>query len=51
MPYPGQAVEGPRGRAGAPRRPHLPDGWLDSPYLSPDQRALLGQAESDASGG
>ena len=51
VPYPGRAVEGPRGRAGAPRRPHLPDGWLDSPYLSPDQRALLGQAESDASGG
>lgn len=51
VPYPGQAVEGPRGRAGTPKRPHLPEGWLDSPYLTEDQRGLLGQAESDVSGG
>ncbi|ETJ01864.1 MAG: Dihydrouridine synthase [Actinomyces urogenitalis DORA_12] len=49
--YPGETVEGPRGRAGTPKRPHLPDGWLDSPYLSQDQRVLLLQAESDVSGG
>ncbi len=49
--YPGEQVEGPRGRAGSPKRPHLPDGWLDSPLLSSQQRVLLLEAESDASGG
>ena len=28
-PYPGAAAEGQRGRAGTPKRPALPDGWLD----------------------
>lgn len=51
VPYPGGAVEGPRGRAGAPRRPHLPEGWLDSPHLTQAQRAELLAAESDVSGG
>ena len=51
VPYPGETVEGPRGRAGSPRRPHLPDGWLDSPCLSEEHRRLLLDAESDASGG
>nr|WP_280527869.1 tRNA dihydrouridine synthase DusB [Actinomyces trachealis] len=51
VPYPGERVEGPRGRAGSPKRPHLPDGWLDSPVLSAEQRALLLDAESDVSGG
>ena len=51
VPYPGGAVEGPRGRAGAPRRPHLPEGWLDSPHLTQAQRAELLTAESDVSGG
>ena len=51
VPYPGAAVEGPRGRAGAPKRPHLPEGWLDSHYLSDEHRAALGEAESDVSGG
>ena len=51
VPYPGGAVEGPRGRAGAPRRPHLPEGWLDSPYLTQAQRAELLAAESDVSRG
>lgn len=51
VPYPGETVEGPRGRAGHPKRPHLPDGWLDSPYLSEDQREMLLEAESDVSGG
>ena len=31
--YPGAAVEGSRGRAGSPKQPHLPDGWLDSRIL------------------
>ncbi len=51
VPYPGETVEGPRGRAGRPKRPHLPDGWLDSPYLTEEQKVLLLDAESDVSGG
>ncbi|MCL3776542.1 MULTISPECIES: tRNA dihydrouridine synthase DusB [unclassified Actinomyces] len=51
VPYPGETVEGPRGRAGSPKRPHLPEGWLDSPYLTEEQRVLLLDAESDVSGG
>ena len=51
VPYPGGAVEGPRGRAGAPKRPHLPEGWLDSRHLTQAQRAELLTAESDVSGG
>ena len=51
VPYPGETVEGPRGRSGSPKRPHLPDGWLDSPWLSEEHRRLLLDAESDASGG
>nr|WP_275669541.1 tRNA dihydrouridine synthase DusB [Actinomyces procaprae] len=51
VPFPGSAAEGPRGRAGSPRRPHLPDGWLDSPCLGEADRALLADAELDVSGG
>ncbi|WP_407646523.1 tRNA dihydrouridine synthase DusB [Actinomyces haliotis] len=53
VPYPGETVEGPRGRAGAPKRPHLPDGWLDSETLTEEQKQLLlsEDAESDVSGG
>ena len=51
VPYPGGTIEGPRGRAGTPKRPRLPDGWLDSPFLTEEQRALLLDAESDVSGG
>ena len=51
VPYPGGTIEGPRGRAGTPKRPRLPDGWLDSPLLTEEQRALLLDAESDVSGG
>ncbi|RJF44903.1 tRNA dihydrouridine synthase DusB [Actinomyces sp. 2119] len=51
VPYPGAAAEGPRGRAGSPRTPHLPQGWLDSPTLDKAQQRMLAEAESDASGG
>ena len=51
VPYPGGTIEGPRGRAGTPKRPRLPDGWLDSPFLTEEQRALLLDAEPDVSGG
>ncbi len=36
--YPGAAVEGSRGRAGSPKQPHLPDGWLDSRILGDAER-------------
>ena len=49
--YPGDIVEGPRGRAGSPKTPRLPDGWLDSPLLDEGHREMLSQAESDVSGG
>ncbi len=50
-PWPGADAEGQRGRAGTPKRVALPEGWLDSPDLSPEQQALIAQAELDVSGG
>ncbi|MGO3085058.1 tRNA dihydrouridine synthase DusB [Ancrocorticia populi] len=50
QPYP-EAAEGPRGRAGSPKQPHLPDGWLDSRELSEAQRAKIALAEVNVSGG
>ncbi|OKL54072.1 tRNA dihydrouridine synthase DusB [Bowdeniella nasicola] len=50
-PYPGESAEGPRGRAGHRRRPHLPDGWLDSQELSEAHLAALHEAEVGISGG
>lgn len=50
-PWPGPDAEGQRGRAGTPKRVALPDGWLDSSELSPEQAALVAQAELDTSGG
>jgi nifR3 family TIM-barrel protein len=50
-PYNAEGVEGQRGRAGSPRKPALPDGWLDSPELSPAQREALIEDESDTRGG
>lgn len=49
--YPGAAVEGPRGRAGSPKKPHLPHGWLDSRILGDAERLGLVDAELDISGG
>ncbi|UOW00621.1 tRNA dihydrouridine synthase DusB [Agrococcus sp. SCSIO52902] len=51
VPYRAEGIEGQRGRAGSPRRPALPDGWLDSPELSAAQRAALIEDESDTRGG
>ncbi len=42
---------GPRGRTSGGRRPTLPDGWLDSPYLDETQAAEISQAELHVSGG
>ena len=49
--YPGEAVECPRGRAGSPKKPHLPDGWLGSRELGDAERLGLVAAELDVSGG
>lgn len=50
-PYPGAAAEGQRGRAGTPKKPSLPDRWLESQELSTDEQCVVAQAEIDASGG
>jgi nifR3 family TIM-barrel protein len=50
-PYPGEAAEGQRGRAGSPKRPALPDGWLDSRELGAEASCALAEAELDHSGG
>ena len=51
QPYPGEAAEGPRGRAGTPKRPSLPDGWLLSRELDDTRRAEVAEAELHNSGG
>ncbi|WP_251449732.1 tRNA dihydrouridine synthase DusB [Microbacterium sp. Marseille-Q6648] len=50
-PYPGAAAEGQRGRAGTPKRPALPEGWLDSRDLAEGGSRELAEAELDHSGG
>ena len=50
QPYP-KAADGRRGRAGKPKRPHLPEDWLDSRELTEKQRAKIASAEIDISGG
>jgi len=50
-PYPGAAAEGQRGRAGTPKRPALPDGWLRSRDLGVEASCALAEAELDHSGG
>jgi nifR3 family TIM-barrel protein len=42
---------GPRGRTSGDRRPTLPDGWLDSPFLDEASACELSQAELSVSGG
>ncbi|MFC8302179.1 tRNA dihydrouridine synthase DusB [Specibacter sp. NPDC057265] len=49
--YPGVDAEGPRGRAGTPKRTALPANWLDSRTVSDSQGAELAGAELDVSGG
>lgn len=51
MPYPGEGAEGPRGRAGSPKRPVLPQGWLDSRTSESIDFDELAEAERDDSGG
>jgi len=51
QPYPGEAAEGQRGRAGTPKSPALPERWLDSRSLDADGRSEIAGAELDTSGG
>lgn len=51
QPYPGADAEGQRGRAGTPKSPSLPYGWLDSRELHETHRAELAEAELSTSGG
>jgi nifR3 family TIM-barrel protein len=51
QPYPGEAAEGQRGRAGTPKTPALPERWLDSRELQEAHRAELTEAELSTSGG
>ncbi len=50
-PYPGAAAEGQRGRAGTPKRPALPDRWLESRDLDADESSAIADAELEHSGG
>jgi len=50
-PYPGAEAEGPRGRAGSPKRPALPDTWLADRGLTDAPRAARSAAELHHSGG
>jgi nifR3 family TIM-barrel protein len=51
VPWPGEAAEGQRGRAGSSRVVALPDRWLESRELSDEHRATIAQAELSVSGG
>jgi nifR3 family TIM-barrel protein len=51
QPYPGEGAEGPRGRAGSPKKPALPDRWLESRDLDDSFREELAAAELHHSGG
>ena len=51
QPYPGADAEGQRGRAGTPKIPSLPQGWLDSRELQETHRGELLDAELGTSGG
>jgi hypothetical protein len=50
-PYPGTDSEGPRGRAGSPKKPALPKDWLLSRQMDSDQTRDIAAAELDVSGG
>ncbi len=52
QPWPGDAAEGQRGRAGTPQsRVALPDGWLDSQETDEELLADVRLAELSVSGG
>lgn len=51
QPYPPIVEDGPRGRLGSEKQPHLPEGWLDTPYFDEKNKAEIQEAELDISGG
>ena len=51
QPYPGEGAEGQRGRAGTPKIPSVPQGWLDSREIDDALAAKLHEAELSVSGG
>ncbi|MFP7760625.1 tRNA dihydrouridine synthase DusB [Marisediminicola sp. LYQ134] len=51
QPYPGEAAEGPRGRAGSPKKPSFPDRWLESRELDAAHRDEMIAGEVSNSGG
>ncbi|WP_137121684.1 tRNA dihydrouridine synthase DusB [Segeticoccus rhizosphaerae] len=51
QPWPGEAAEGQRGRAGSSRHVVLPEHWLDSRELDAPQAEQVAQAELSVSGG
>ena len=50
-PYPGAAAEGQRGRAGTPKRPALPERWLESRDVDAAESSAIAEAELENSGG
>ncbi|AQY01782.1 MULTISPECIES: tRNA dihydrouridine synthase DusB [Microbacterium] len=50
-PYPGADAEGQRGRSGRPKRPALPDKWLESRELAASASEMMRGAEIENSGG
>lgn len=50
-PYPGADAEGQRGRSGRPKRPALPDRWLESREIAADASQMMRGAEIENSGG
>jgi nifR3 family TIM-barrel protein len=50
-PYPGADAEGPRGRAGSPKKPALPKDWLLNRSLDSEQTRDISFADLDVSGG
>ncbi|MBT2513192.1 tRNA dihydrouridine synthase DusB [Arthrobacter sp. ISL-30] len=51
LPYPGVDSEGPRGRAGSPKKPALPKDWLLNRQMDAVQTRDIAAAELDVSGG
>ncbi|MBW8171512.1 tRNA dihydrouridine synthase DusB [Ornithinimicrobium sp. Arc0846-15] len=51
QPWPSEAADGQRGRAGSARKVALPEFWLDSQELNDKQRAMIALAEESVSGG
>jgi nifR3 family TIM-barrel protein len=51
QPHPGEAAEGPRGRAGSQRQVALPDGWLAGREIDDAAATMIRAAELSVSGG